>query len=243
MINKMTSGLMVTLIVTGMLLSISSVYFVESGLVSDLASQNSIPPYTQWNKTYGETGTQVGYSTIQTNEGGYAIAGSIEQGNSNDFLLIKTSSEGDFQWSKTYGGPDSEVAYSVVQTKDGGYALTGFTRSYGAGDIDSWLVKTDSSGTLQWSKTYGGIAHDQAESVVQTDDGGYAIAGYTESSGNDGGDFWLVKTDSDGEVLWDKTYGGTEADYAYALVKTTDGGYALAGLTISFGAGDQDFGW
>ena len=101
---------------------------------------------------------------------------------------------GALAWSRTYGGTSGDAAYSVVQTGDGGYALAGYTWSYGAGSYDFWLVKIDSAGTLQWSKTYGGAGYDSASSVVQTSDGGYALAGDTGSFGV-GGDFWLVKTD------------------------------------------------
>jgi hypothetical protein len=143
-------------------------------------------------------------------------------------------------WNKTYGGTDTDYGYSVVQTSDGGYAITGYTYSFGAGGTDVYLVKTDANGNIQWSKTYGGTDTDVGYSVVQTSDGGYAIAGYTLSFGAGGSDVYLVKTDSLGNMVWSKTFGGTGADHAYSVVQTADGGYAITGYTYSFGAGGYD---
>ena len=144
-------------------------------------------------------------------------------------------------WSRTYGGASSDHAWSVIQTVDGGYALAGHTLSFGAGNQDFWLVKTASNGNMQWNQTYGGANNDYASSVVQTGDGGYALAGYTWSFGAGLADFWRVKTDSAGALQWSQTYGGASNDYAYSMVQTGDGGYALAGYTRSYGAGDYDF--
>jgi hypothetical protein len=130
-----------------------------------------------------------------------------------------------------------DSAYSVVQTNDGGYALVGSTSSFGAGNNDFWLVKVDGSGKMQWNKTYGGLGDDRAYSMIQTKDGGYALAGYTHSSGAGKDDFWLIKVDPLGKTQWSRTYGGNETDDAYSVVQTRDGGYALAGVSTSFGAG------
>jgi hypothetical protein len=143
-------------------------------------------------------------------------------------------------WSKTYGGADHDVAYSVVQTSDGGYAIVGRTGSFGAGYHDFWLVKADAGGNMQWNKTYEGALDDVAYSVVQTSDGGYAIAGRT-GIGAGNGDFWLIKTDENGTVQWNKTYGGTESDVASSVQQTIDEGYIVAGWTYSLGAGNSDF--
>jgi len=141
---------------------------------------------------------------------------------------------------QTYGGAYIDTAYSMVQTTDGGYALAGATSSFGAGAGDFWLVKTDASGTMQWNQTYGGAFSDLAYSMVQTTDGGYALAGATSSFGAGNEDFWLVKTDASGTMQWNQTYGGAYLDIPVSMVQTTDGGYALAGLTMSFGAGSFD---
>jgi predicted secreted protein len=193
----------------------------------------------QWNKTYGGTGLSLddAYALVQTSDGGYALAGMRNY----DFWLVKTDSSGNAQWNKTYVGSYNGVAYALVQTSDGGYALAGYTNSFGAGDFDFWLVKTDSSGNAQWNKTYGGLYEDVAYALVQTGDGGYALAGWRDALGAANYDFWLVKTDSSGNAQWNKTYGGTSVDCAYALVQTSGGGYALVGITNSFGAGSWDF--
>jgi parallel beta-helix repeat protein len=204
---------------------------------------NRVPPSTEWNKTYGGTGNDYAYSVVQTIDKGYALAGltgSVGAGD-YDFWLVKTDSNGNMQWNMTYGGTSEDVACALVQTVDGGYALAGDTYSFGAGSYDAWLVKTDSEGNALWNMTYGGTSTDWAHALVQTADGGYAIAGYTGSFGAGSGDFWLVKTDSSGNAQWNKTYGGTDSDGACALVQTVDGGYALAGFTISYGAGSYDF--
>ncbi len=140
-----------------------------------------------------------------------------------------------------FGGISVEEAYALVQTADGGYAIAGYTYSYGAGSADFWLVKTDANGNAQWNKTYGGTGNDRAYALVQTVDGGCALAGYTDSFGAGSSDFWLVKTDAAGNLQWNKTYGGTSDDEAYALVQTVDGGYTLAGYTRSYGASSNDF--
>ncbi len=180
---------------------------------------------------------------METSEGGYALAGDTSSFGAGDmdFWLVKTDSDGNEQWNQTYGGADLDSANSMIQTGDGGYAIAGHTSSFGGGGPDFWLVKTDSNGNMHWNQTYGGTNYDFAYSVVQTGDGGYAIAGHTESFGVGAYDLWLVKTDSDGNEEWNQTYGGTDSDSAYSMVQTSSGGYAIAGSTNSFGAGDMDF--
>ena len=178
-----------------------------------------------------------------TSDGGYALAGftdSFGAGN-YDAWLVKVDASGNAMWNKTYGGAASDYAASVVLTNDGGYALAGYTSSFGAVGGDAWLVKVDASGNAMWNKTYGGAASDYAMSVVLTSDGGYAMAGETDSFGAGNNDFWLVKVDASGNMLWNKTYGGALSDVAWSVVLTSDGGYAMAGETASFGAGGGDF--
>jgi hypothetical protein len=193
-----------------------------------------------WNQTYGGPFVEAAYSLVQTNDGGYAIAGGTDSFGAGDadFWLVKTDGSGNLEWNQTYGGSSFEFAVSMVQTSDNGYALTGETDSFGAGDADFWLVKTDGSGNLEWNQTYGGTEDDYAYSLVQTGDGGYAIAGVTYSFGAGDADFWLVKTDGSGNLEWNQTYGGTEDDAASSLVQTGDGGYAIAGATYWIGVFD-----
>ncbi len=196
-----------------------------------------------WAKTYGGTGDDQDNSVQQTSDGGYIVAGGTDSfgAGTDDIFLIKTDANGNIQWAKTYGGISIDYAYSVQQTSDGGYIVAGWTLSFGAGDGDVFLIKTDANGNLQWAKTYGGTADDYAYSVQQTSDGGYIVAGYTASFGAGSDDIFLIKTDANGNIQWAKTYGGTADDYAYSVQQTSDGGYILAGYTYSFGAGGSDF--
>jgi hypothetical protein len=141
------------------------------------------------------------------------------------------------EWNKTFGGSSADFATSVKQTSDGGYILAGYTFSFGSGESDFWLVKTDSSGGHEWNRTFGGDSYDFASSVQQTSDGGYILAGHTYSFGAGVSDFWLVKTDSSGNLEWDQTFGGSDSEFAYSVQQTFDGGYVIAGYTNSFGFG------
>jgi hypothetical protein len=197
----------------------------------------------EWNKTYGGAQDDRAQSLIETSDGGYALAGSTESfgAGSYDFWLVKVDESGNFEWNKTYGGTHDDLAYSLLETSDGGYALAGFTHSFGVGFYNFWLVKTDENGNIMWNQTYGGIGYNQAYSLVETSDGGYAVAGYTNSYGPDDDDFWLVKTDGFGNMEWNRTYGGADHEFAFSLVEASEGGYALTGYTDSFGAGGYDF--
>jgi len=228
------------------IISLLAILLVTSLMLSVFTAQTystlSQPPTLQWDRTYGGTAYDHAFSVIQTSEGGYAIAGETDSfGTNRDALLVKTDAAGTLQWNKTYGGGGVDTVYSLIQTLDGGYAMVGFTQSYGAGDNNYWLVKTDARGNMQWNKTYGGMGHDSPRCLVQTNDGGYAFVGYTYSFGAGSDDFWLVKTDKNGTLEWNQTYGGGSDDFAYSMVQTVDGGYALAGVTRSFGAGQGDF--
>jgi len=146
----------------------------------------------------------------------------------------------DTLWTRTYGGTNDDYAYSVRQTTDGGYIVAGWTDSFGAGSDDFYLVKTNNQGDTLWTRTYGGSEVEEAYSVQQTLDGGYIVAGTTNSFGAGTDDFYLVKTNSQGDTLWTRTYGGSAHDIAYSVQQTADGGYIVAGYTSSFGA-DDDF--
>ena len=200
------------------------------------------PPPVKWNKTYGGNSPDVAYSMQQTSDNGYVIAGytsSFGAGGA-DFWLVKTDSNGNSQWNKTYGGLSKDEAYSVEQTNDEGYIIAGRTSSFGVDMSDFWLVKTNSNGEEIWNKTYGGSRLDDAYSVQQTIDGGYIAAGSTNSFGSGYKDFWLVKTDPNGEMQWNKTYGGIYDDIAYSVQQTNDEGYIICGYTGTL-AGYEDF--
>jgi hypothetical protein len=217
--------------------------FILLSLFALTLSIRSVAAASEWNQAYGQSGDDEVFSVVQTRDGGYALGGFTNSSGagSYDFWLIKTDVNGTMLWNRTYGGTGDDEAYSVIQTADGGYALVGYTDSFGAGETNAWLVKTDANGNMVWNQTYGGRATNQATAVTQTSDGGYAIAGYTDSYGTGNYDFWLIKTDANGTMLWNQTYGGTGDDKGYSVIQTTDGGYALAGYTASYGAGMDDF--
>ncbi|MCG2676856.1 hypothetical protein L6304_06800, partial [bacterium] len=143
----------------------------------------------------------------------------------------------DTLWTKTYGGKGFDEGSSVQQTSDGGYIIAGCTGSFAGRWLDVYLVRTDANGNALWTKTYGGKDIDGGSSVQQTSDGGYIIAGYTESFGAGGQDVYLIRTDANGNALWTKTYGGKDNDGGSSVQQTSDGGYIIAGCTGSFGAG------
>ena len=185
-----------------------------------------------WNKTFGGTGFDEGYSVQQTNDGGYIISGKTLYFDDYNVYLIKTDSNGNELWNKTFGGFQEDVGNSIQQTSDGGYIITGSTLSFGNGGIDVYLIKTDSNGNELWNKTFGGIQEDVGKSVQQTSDGGYIIAGGTKSSGNGDYDVYLVKTDANGNELWNKTFGGVWEDMGNSVQQTTDSGYIIVGLNF-----------
>jgi len=197
----------------------------------------------EWDKTFGGSHWDEASSLVQTTDGGYAVAGyTFSKGSGKeDFWIIKLNSQGNIDWDRTYGGASYDEASSLIQTDDGGYAVAGKTYSKGAGAADFWLIKLDIKGNVEWDETFGGISYDEASSLIQTDDGGYAIAGGTSSKGEGGYDFWVIKLDSDGEMVWEKTFGGNNYDFASSLIQISDGSYVVAGWTRSKGAGKADF--
>ncbi|HEY3295122.1 MAG TPA: T9SS type A sorting domain-containing protein [bacterium] len=176
-----------------------------------------------------------------TRDGGYILAGSTRATANahSDYLLMRLNSLGDTVWTRTFGGSATEdIANSVVQTSDGGFAFTGPSESYGPGG-DVVLIKTDTLGRQQWLHTYGGSDEEHGHVVLATHDGGFFLAGHTNSFGV-GGDVYVVKTDGDGNLLWSRSWGGAGLDVAESAVELPDGGFLVAGETTSFGAGDAN---
>jgi len=205
-----------------------------------------VTPATSWQRTYGGSDSDEGYSVIQTNDGGYIITGLTDSydGDSRlglipdegDVYLIKTDANGNLIWQKNYGGPEwspgLDEGWSIAQTNDGGYIIAGLTESYGTiGDV--YLIKTDVNGNLLWQKNYGGPKWDIGYSLALTSDGGYIIAGKTESYGAGGSDVYLIKTDVNGNLLWQKNYGGPRRDEGRSVAQINDGGYIIVGDTES----------
>jgi hypothetical protein len=193
-----------------------------------------------WEKTFGGIRDDRGHSVQQTSDGGFILLGWTESFDAReaDVWLIKTDASGNIEWDRTFGGSDRDKGSSVQQTSDGGFILVGYTESFGAGWADVWLIKTDADGNKLWEKTFGGSGLDSGSSVQQTSDGGFILVGYTTSFGAGGFDVWLIKTDADGNKLWEKTFGGSGRDWGSSVQQTSDGGFILVGYTTSFGAGD-----
>lgn len=192
-----------------------------------------------WQKTFGGSGIDNFYSVQQTSDGGYIVAGFTESSGAGfgDGWCVKLDASGKPSWKKTYGGSGNDVFRSVQQTSDGGYVAAGYTDGFGAGDFDAWFLKLDGSGTPIWQQTYGGVGADNVESVQQTSDGGYILAGQTASFGAGLQDAWCLKLDSSGKPTWQKTYGGSDLDSVESVQQTSDGGYIVVGDTVSFGGG------
>ena len=193
-------------------------------------------------RTYGGDSLDLGLSVMQTPDGGYILVGNTGSfgAGGHDVYLIKTDANGDTLWTRTFGGTYDDQGWSVQQTADNGHIIAGLTESFGAGESDVYLIKTDALGDMLWTRTFGGASGDFGSSVQQTADGGHIIAGGTSSFGADGGDVWLIKLDAVGETLWTRTYGGASVDVGYSVQQTSDSGYIIAGWTASFGAGNAD---
>ena len=198
-------------------------------------------PDTLWTNTFGGSGIERSRHGIQVSDGGYLIVGYTTSfgAGSDDVWIVKATSSGAFDWYSVFGGENADRAYSVTETADGGFLVGGYTLSYGAGGIDGWVIKTDASGTLVWEKTYGGSADDVVHSVIQCSDGNYIFCGSTASQGAGMRDAWLVKADTNGNIIWEKTYGDAQENHGRRVIQVSDGGYAIAGGTTNRG-GDLD---
>jgi hypothetical protein len=193
------------------------------------------PPMEEWNKTYGGTNEDWGYSASQTSDGGYIITGYTDSyGAGNwDVWLIKTDAMGDELWNRTFGSDSDDEGFSVLQTSDDGYIISGETDK-GEGNYDVWLIKTDASGNELWNRTFGGSYSDHGYTVLQTSDNGYIIIGETRSYGAGNWDIWLIKTDASGNELWNRTFGGPVNERGFTISQTSDGGFILTGLIEYF---------
>jgi len=205
-----------------------------------------------WNKSYGGaydgsagSGRDYAYSVIQTADNGFAMAGQTTSSSAGfeDIYLIKTDSAGNLQWEKKYGGDLWDKGYDIIQTSDSGFLIAGTTRSWGAGNYDCWLVKTDSQGNLQWDTTFGDVKEDYCRAVVQADDGGYVATGYY-NLGYDNWRYLLLKVDSSGNQVWNKSFAVlvNSSNRAFAIQKSPDAGYLVGGavsLANVAGSGGQ----
>ena len=195
----------------------------------------------QWDNKFGTIYEDYFYSVKQTSDSGYICVGATNPTNTNlDVYLVKTDSSGNTAWTMSYGGPNDDYGWSIQLTSDGGYIVSGWTESFGAGNSDAYLIKTDSAGSVVWTKTFGGANFDYLRDVQATTDGGFIIIGSTTSFGAGQSDIYLIKTDSSGTKQWEKTYGGAQNDYGWCAQETSDGGLIIAGETSSYGTGLSD---
>jgi len=197
---------------------------------------------TIWTKTIGGIETDYGYCMETASGGGYIITGSTRSyGNGKkDVYVIRLDSAGTVIWSRTFGGSEDDEGRSIRRTGDHGYIICGTTNSFGAGYSDIYLIKIDSIGSIQWTKTYGGSGGESGYSVRQTLDGGYIAVGATGSFGSGYSSIYAVRINGSGDSLWANAYGGNMADLAYSVEIANDQGYLLIGATSSFGAGFTD---
>ncbi|MCL5037335.1 MAG: hypothetical protein M1269_09505 [Chloroflexi bacterium] len=221
----------------------------------------------EWQKCLGGSGYEEAWSIQQTADGGYVVAGGTWSDDGDvsglhghwDYWIVKLGNAGNIEWQKCLGGSSDELAYSIQQTSDGGHIVAGGTYS-NDGDVsgnhgtwDYWIVKLGNAGNIEWQKCLGGSGYEEARSIQQTADGGYIITGFTDSndgdvSGNHGTwDYWVVKLDDEGSIVWQKCLGGSNDDNAYSIQQTSDRGYVITGETrsndgdVSGHHGDTDY--
>ncbi|QOD59851.1 hypothetical protein H9I45_10875 [Polaribacter haliotis] len=214
----------------------------------------------EWKKNFGGSEDDRAADIIQTKDGNFAILGYTRSSDGNvtsnagfqDFWLLKITSTGNLLWQKTYGFSGADYGTSLLETNDNGFLITGVldvSASGGQGNAkssgskhaggDYWVIKTDNSGTLEWSKYYGGSFTDAPLGVVKTADNGYILAGSSDSNDfnikNNKGtyDFWVIKISETGDLLWEKSFGGSEIDEARAITATNDGNFIVVGDTRS----------
>ncbi|NQS99193.1 MAG: T9SS type A sorting domain-containing protein [candidate division Zixibacteria bacterium] len=196
-------------------------------------------PDTLWTSAFGGLGDDEGYFVLQTPEdGGNATVGYASVFGS-EVYLVKNDADGNLEWQRTYGGNYDDCGYCVQRTQDGGYIITGYTVPSTVSPSDVYLIKTNTDGIEEWNQTFGGGNEDVGYSVRQTSDGGYIIVGFYTSF-LDSADVYLIKTDSNGNEQWHRTFGGSGLDIGHSVRQTADEGYIIAGYTSSYGAGATD---
>ena len=209
--------------------------------------------HLSWQKSFGGNGTDIAYAIEQTTDGGYIVAGKSDsergdvKGNhaDYDYWIVKLNANGHLSWQKSLGGFNRDIPNSIQQTTDGGYIVVGVSYSNDGdvtgnhGDFDYWIVKLDADGNLSWQKCLGGSSGESNPSIQQTTDGGYIVAGKTYSDDGDitinlgGEDYWIVKLDANGTMVWQKSLGGSGWETANSIQQSADGGYIVAGYIYS----------
>jgi len=197
---------------------------------------------TLWTRTFGGASEDQGNAVAPTTDSGFIICAWTRSfgAGAGDVYLIKTDARGDTLWTRRHGGAGNDYCHTIRQTPDGGYIMAGATFSYGAVQGDFYLIRTDASGDTVWTRTCGGAASDLGHAVDLAAGGGFIVAGVTKSVGAGGYDVWLVRTDSLGDTLRTRTFGGGGEERAFSVIATDDGGFAFGGATSSSGAGGAD---
>jgi hypothetical protein len=193
----------------------------------------------KFEKSFGSYNNEIGKSVLQLFDSSYVAVGYTNSTGFGgyDIFLVKTDKNGNLLWEKTIGGSDWDFAYSLQATNDGGFVIAGTTYSYGRGNADGYVVKTDGSGNVVWTKTYGGAYDDEFKSVVQTADGGFALTGYTKSYNDiDSGDVWVFKLDNMGDSTWCKFFGGGKEDFGNEIIQHPSTELYIVGGTRSYSA-------
>lgn len=207
----------------------------------------------QWRKYFGGTNNDRSHAVVQSEDGGFVLSGFSESNDfdikdsrgSYDFWVLKIDRNGELLWQNSYGGSGIEISYDIVTAGDKGYVVVGNTFSDDGdisknhGESDIWMIKIDDDGTLVWERNFGGGAFDAAQSVALSSDGGFIISGNSKSSGVDvtanagENDMWLIKTDNNGQMVWQKAFGGDGLDYGYDALETEDGSIVMVGESAS----------
>lgn len=192
--------------------------------------------------TFGGSRRDRGINLVQASDGGFAIIGYTSSfgAQREDIYLVRIDGRGELLWSKTYGGASNDNGWAILETADQGFVILGFTDSFGAGEMDIYLLRVDQAGQLLWERTFGGEQDEFGWDLTVDPDGGYVIAGQTDSFGSGEEDGYLLKVDAEGNELWSQTFGGEQEDRLFSVTILQDGGFALAGTTRSFGAGQRD---
>ena len=248
---------------------ITTPFLLSAGLLLSTLNINAQAPSVQWQNTLGSTSYEFLNTIDQTSDGGYIMGGYTDSNiggdkseNSwgvEDYWIVKMDNAGNIVWENTVGGGNYDKLYAVEETPDGGYIVGGQSLSGGGwgdksesnkGGYDYWIVKLDEDGVVEWDRSYGGLGNDQLYNVQPTSDGGYLIAG-TSDSGISGdktenrvgnSDYWVIKTDASGNIIWQNDIGGLMFDNVYSAYETADGGYILGGTSTSGISGDKTAG-
>ncbi|MGB3152447.1 MAG: hypothetical protein WBB27_17465 [Maribacter sp.] len=207
----------------------------------------------QWRGYFGGTNNDRSHAVVQAEEGGFVMAGFTESDDfdisdtqgSYDFWMVKVDDKGNMAWERSFGGSGIEISYDIAKTDDGGYVVAGNTFSTDGdiskskGESDFWLIKVNDVGSLVWERSFGGTQFDAAQAVIQSKDGGFIVAGNSKSkdidasSNNGENDIWIVKTDPDGNLVWQKSFGGSAIDFGFDVIENSEGGILVVGETSS----------